>query len=145
MIVGTNICFVVVPCSNNHCWNNCFNNDSWNKHLFRGCSVLARFVIGYGGGGTKKVLGVGTSPLGQPDHFISWADYKGATKSLLSSGQVTEIIVSLLVAAGIDPATHVAEVEDHTPDEKDNNTVEIEEHFVQMQEGPLVEENDGEN
>ena len=64
MIVGTNICFVVVPCSNNHCWNNCFNNDCWDKHLFRGCSVLARFVIGYGGGGTKKVLGVGTSPLG---------------------------------------------------------------------------------
>ena len=63
---------------------------------------------------------------------------------------MTEIIVSLLVAAGIDPATHVrvqhdAEVEDHQPDEKDNNTVEIEEHFVQMQEGPLVDENDGDN
>ena len=61
-----------------------------------------------------------------PDHFIPWADYKGATKSHLSSGQVTEIIVSLLVAAGIDPATHVrvqhdAEVEDHQPDEKDNS------------------------
>ena len=80
-----------------------------------------------------------------PDHFIPCA-----TKSLLSSGQVTEIIVSLLVAAGIDPATHVrvqhdAEVEDHQPDEKDNITVEIEEHFVQMQEEPLVDENDGDN
>ena len=58
---------------------------------------------------------------------------------------MTEIIVSLLVAAGIDPATHVrvqhdAEVEDHQPDEK-----EIEEHFVQMQEGPLVDENDGDD
>ena len=63
---------------------------------------------------------------------------------------MTEIIVSLLVAAGIDPVTHVrvqhdAEVEDHQPDEKDNITVEIEEHFVQMQEGPLVDENDGDN
>ena len=45
-------------------------------------------------------------------------------------GQVREIIVYLLVAAGIDPVTHVrvqhdAEVEDHQPDENDNNRVEI--------------------
>ena len=67
-----------------------------------------------------------------PAHIIPWADYKGATKSHLSSGQVKEIIVSLLVAAGIDPATHVrvqhdAEVGDHQPDEKDNSIVKIEE------------------
>ena len=36
---------------------------------------------------------------------------------------------SLLVAAGIDPATHDARVEDHQPDENDNNTVEIEEQW----------------
>ena len=42
--------------------------------------------------------------------FSGWAspnpvglNYKGAKKSHLSSGQVTEVIVSLLVAAGIDP------------------------------------------
>ena len=110
--------------------------------------MLAR--IGYGDVGTKKVLGMGTSPLDWPGHIIPWADYKGATKSHLSSGQVTEIIVSLLVAAGIDPATHVrvqhdAEVEDHQPDENHNNKVEIEEHFVEVQEGPLVDENDGDN
>ena len=51
-------------------------------------------------------------------------------------GQVREIIVYLLVAAGIDPVTHVrvqhdAEDEDHQPDENNNNTVEIEEHFVE--------------
>ena len=80
-----------------------------------------------------------------PAHIIPWADYKGATKSHLSSGQVTEIIVSLLVAAGIDPATHDAEVEDHQPDENHNNKVEIEEHFVEVQEGPLVDENCGDN
>ena len=85
-----------------------------------------------------------------PDHIITWADYKGATKSHLSSGQMTEIIVSLLVAAGIDPATHVrvqhdAEVKDHQPDENDNNKVEIEEHLVEVQEGPLVDENYGDN
>ena len=32
-----------------------------------------------------------------------------------------------------------------TSHQKDNNTVEIEEHFVQMQEGPLVDENYGDN
>ena len=82
-----------------------------------------------------------------PVHIIPWADYKGATKSHLSSGQVTEMIVSLLVAAGIDPATHVrvqhdAEVEDHQPDENDNNRVVIEEQLVEVKE---VDENDGDN
>ena len=36
--------------------------------------------------------------------------------------------MSLLAVAGIDPATHVAEVEDHQPDENDNNTVQIDEN-----------------
>ena len=52
---------------------------------------------------------------------------------------MTEIIVSLLVAAGIDSTTHVrvkfdAEVK-----------VEIEEQLVEVQEGPLIDENDGDN
>ena len=47
-------------------------------------------------------------------------------------------------------ATHVrvqhdAEVKDHQPDENDNNKVEIEEHLVEVQEGPLVDENYGDN
>ena len=46
----------------------------------------------------------------------------------------------------MDPATHVrvqhdAEVEDQQPDENDNNRVEIEDHFVEGQEGHLVDEN----
>ena len=54
MIVGTKICFVVDPCSNNlcwngrsnnHCWNNCFNNDCWNKHLFCGCSLFQQPLL----------------------------------------------------------------------------------------------------
>ena len=60
------------------------------------------------------------------------------------------MIVSLLVAAGIDPVTHVsvqhdAEVEDHQPDENDNNRVEIEDYFVEVKEGLLVDENYGDN
>ena len=111
-------------------------------------SVLSKMLsrIGYGGGGTRKVLGVGPSPPGWPDHIIPWADYKGATKSHLSSGQVTEIIVTLLVAAGIDPATHVREhLDEGQPDENDNNREEIEELLVDVQEGPLVEENDNDD
>ena len=40
------------------------------------------------------------------------------------------------------PATHVR---DHQPDENDNNKVEVEDHFVEVQEGPLVDENYGDN
>ena len=40
------------------------------------------------------------------------------------------------------PATHVR---DHQPDDNDNNKVEIEDHFVEVQEGPLVDENYGDN
>ena len=64
-----------------------------------------------------------------PYHINPWADYKGATKSHLSSCNTRQS----------------AEVEDHQPDENDNKSVEIEEHFVEMQEGPLVDENDGDN
>ena len=98
----------------------------------------------------KSVLVVVPTTYVWPAHIIPWADYKGATKSHLSSGQMTEIIVSLLVAAGIDHVTHVrvqhdAEVEDHQPDENHNNKVEIEEHFVEVEEGPLADENYGDN
>ena len=37
---------------------------------------------------------------------------------------------------------HDAEVEDQ---QGDNNRVEIEEHIVEVQEGPLVDENDSDN
>ena len=37
------------------------------------------------------------------------------------------------------PATHVR---DHQPDENDNNRVEIEEHLLEVQEGPLADKND---
>ena len=106
--------------------------------------MLAR--IGYSGGGTRKVLGAGIAPHGWPEHIIPWANYQGATKSHLSSGQITEIIVALLVAAGIDPSTHIRvqqAVEDQ-PDENANNRVEIEEYLVDVQEGPL-DENDEDN
>ena len=90
----------------------------------------------------------GLAPHGWPEHIIPWANYQGATKSHLSSGQVTEIIVALLVAAGIDPATHIrvqyAEVKDQ-PDENANNRVEMEEYLVDVQEGPFVAENYDDN
>ena len=61
---------------------------------------------------------------------------------------MTQNINHTVVAAGIDPVTYVrvqhdAEVEDQQPDENDNNKLEIEEHFVEVQEEPLVDENDG--
>ena len=125
-------------------------SQAWKgSAMIRGVLTKMLASIGYGGGGTRKVLGVGPSPPGWPEHIIPWADYKGATKSHLSSGQVTEIIVTLLQAAQIDPATHVREhlvpVEGE-PDENDNNRVEIEELLVDVQEEvPFMEENDNDD
>ena len=53
-------------------------------------------------------------------------------------GQTTQEQQSLISH----PATHVR---DHQPDENDNNKVEVEDHFVEVQEGPLVDENYGDN
>ena len=58
-----------------------------------------------------------------PDHIFPWADYKGATKSHLSSCNTCQ----------------------RPPDENDDNKVEVEDHFVEVQEGPLVDENYGDN
>ena len=72
-------------------------------------SVLTKMLvrIGYGdGGGKKKKLGIGEPPMGWPDH-ISWQDFSGATRSKLTMNEVTEIIISLLRAANINPDTHV--------------------------------------
>ena len=40
------------------------------------------------------------------------------------------------------PATHVR---DHQPNENDNKKVKVEVHFVEVQEGPLGDENHGDN
>ena len=72
-------------------------------------SVLTKMLvrIGYGdGGGKNKKMGIGEPPVGWPDH-ISWQDFSGATRSKLTMNEVTEIILSLLRAAHINPDTHV--------------------------------------
>ena len=40
------------------------------------------------------------------DH-ISWTDFSGASRSKLSSKEVTDIIISMLEAANIDPDKHI--------------------------------------
>ena len=50
---------------------------------------------------------------------------------------VTTTYVETLVSTRL-----AAEVEDQ---QDDNNRVEIEEHLLEVQEGPLVDENDGDN
>ena len=59
---------------------------------------------GYGRFGLK--YGEGEPPIGWPVS-VSWKGYKGAAKSQMSNQELTVIIGSLLVAAGLDPATHV--------------------------------------
>ena len=70
--------------------------------------VLSKMLVsaGYGKSGRSRKLGVGNPPTGWPDH-ISWTDFSGATRSKLSSNEVTDIIISMLEAANIDPDRHV--------------------------------------
>ena len=70
--------------------------------------VLSKMLVsaGYGKSGRSRKLGVGNPPIGWPDH-ISWTDFSGATRSKLSSKEVTDIIISMLEAANIDPDRHV--------------------------------------
>ena len=71
-------------------------------------SILRKMLnsLGFGKAGRAKQYGVGNPPLGWPE-TISWENFSGTTSSKLKSIQLTSIIVSMLEAAGIDPATHV--------------------------------------
>ena len=65
---------------------------------------------GYGRGKSDKKLGVGQAPVGWPEE-IEWNNYRGSTRSGLKVSQVTQIIVSMLRAAGFNGDTHVKETE----------------------------------
>ena len=61
---------------------------------------------GYGRGKGEKKLGVGPAPVGWPAQ-ADWPNFKGSTRSGLKITAVTEIIISMLQAAGFSPETHV--------------------------------------
>ena len=68
--------------------------------------VLDNMVTTAGYGKYGKKLGQGLPPIGWPDD-IPWVGYKGAANSRLTITGMTRIIVSMLEAAQLDPATHV--------------------------------------
>ena len=88
---------------------------------WKGSSMIRKVLdgmvttAGYGKYGLK--LGQGVPPLGWPVDVAPWEGYVGAarpntnTKKSLSNQQMTQIIVSMLEAAHLDPATHVIQVE----------------------------------
>ena len=57
----------------------------------------------------SNLKGVGPAPVGWPA-TISWEGFTGTTRSKLTSQQITEIIISMMTAAGIDPDKHVVPV-----------------------------------
>jgi len=71
--------------------------------------VLTKLLVsaGYKRSGKIARLGVGSPPPGWPEDIIPWPNYRGTTRSGLKNTEVTRIIISLLEAAGLDPATHV--------------------------------------
>ena len=46
---------------------------------------------------------------------VNWSEFTGVSRSKLTTEKLTEIIISMLVAAGYDPATHVQSVNDEEP------------------------------
>ena len=71
-------------------------------------------TAGYGKYGRK--LGQGLAPLGWPVDSVPWEGYAGAgrpytnTNRCLTNQQLTQIIIGMLQAAHLDPATHVMHV-----------------------------------
>ena len=96
------------------------NSAGWkNSSMIRGVLTKMLGRVGYGDSGRKKKLGVGNPPLGWPDN-VSWPNFRGATRSGLSVHQVTDIIISMLQAAQVDPFTYVKASEILPPIEQED-------------------------
>jgi len=92
----------LLPCSP-------YSNDwrALGSSMVRGVLTKMLGTAGYGRCGKIAKLGVGSPPAGWPGDVISWPGFKGSTRSRLTFPQITEIIISMLEAAGLDPETHV--------------------------------------
>ena len=99
-IAGRHVVFDKLPCPP--------SSKRW-KGSQRIRSILVNMLSksGYGSSGTKKVSGQGLPPEGWRNDIIAWANFKGASKSGLTNKQLTEIIVGMLRAKGIDPETYI--------------------------------------
>ena len=98
--------YPLLPCSP-------FSPQWKGSAMIRGVLSKMLLSVGYGKSGRNRKLGVGTPPLGWPVH-IPWANFSGSTRSKLTSKDVTDIIISLLQAANIDPDTHVKQIQENT-------------------------------
>ena len=109
--------YPMLPCAPSH--------PDWKKSAqVRAVLRSILTTLGYGKGGSRR-LGVPPAPLGWPAE-IPWESYAGSTRAGLSSSEITQVIVSMMTAAGLDPETHVKE-----PDEegrKDEVENEVDEH-----------------
>ena len=107
-------------------------SPSWKgSHMISAYLTSMLTSTGHGGNGVKRKLGTGISPPGWPAEVIEWKNYKGATRSKLSTTQMTTIIVSLLAAAGIvDLNTHVKEDKGEEEDIEQND-VDVEQNVVE--------------
>ena len=93
--------YPLLPCSP-------FSPEWKGSAKIRGILTAMLSRLGYCDGGAAKKLGLGDAPHGWPANILPWADFKGATRSKLTVHQVTEIIVSMMRGAGLNPETHVA-------------------------------------
>eukprot|EP00092_Neocalanus_flemingeri_P039743 GFUD01043282.1.p1 GENE.GFUD01043282.1~~GFUD01043282.1.p1 ORF type:complete len:434 (-),score=90.42 GFUD01043282.1:6-1307(-) len=72
-------------------------------------SILRKMMsaLGYGKKGILR-LGMGDPPLGWPtNEDIPWENFTGSTRSGFSVSQISNVILSMMTAAGLDPEKHV--------------------------------------
>ena len=110
--------YPMLPCAPSHPdWK----NSAQVRAVLRG--ILA--TLGYGKGGSRR-LGVSPAPLGWPAE-IPWDVYTGSTRAGLSSTEITEVIISMMRAAGLDPETHVKKPDEEAQKDEVENVVDEQE------------------
>ena len=112
------LAYAPLPCSPLSAeWKEQGNGD------IRGVLSAMLVTAGFGRGKGDRKLGVGPAPLGWPAG-VSWANFKGSTRSGLKVAEVTDIIVSMLQAAGLSPDTHVKPTEEAIAEMTEEDVVE---------------------
>ena len=103
------ISYPLLPCK--------IGSKGWKTKTCR--SILSRMPLSSGYSKSGHALGTGEAPHGWPQEVIAWESFTGASRSGLSTQQITTIIRCLFQAMQIDPDEYVQDVS-----EEDFNIVE---------------------
>ena len=111
MVSSRTINYPLLPCK--------LEGKDWKRKTCR--SFLTKMLLFAGYSKCGQALGTGEAPLGWPDNILPWNSFKGASRSGLSTGELTAIVRSLFEAVEIDPDEHIRNL----PERGDNMEEEI--------------------